>query len=161
MSSEGLQVYRSAHQAFNRRDFEALSRVFTSDHVFIDHGRQILAEGPDAFIQIARDEIAQASDAAVTDPEYFDAGDAVVCRFLATGTNNGPIGGALPATGRTYAIPILEIVHLTAAGVARTELFQDIHTFLVQLGLRDPVPTPPLLAPFRDAYLDAIPPSAI
>jgi len=149
-----VEIYRAAHDAFNRRDFDALGGMFAADHVFIDHGRRIVAVGPDAFVEIARDEVAMASDSSVTQPEYYGSGAAAVCRFVTAGTNDGLVGGILPATGRRYSVPMLEIVHVSGDKVSLTELFYDYAALMVQLGLSEPLSTAPSLAEFQAAYVE-------
>ena len=84
--------------------------------------------------------IRASSDCRVTDARYTDAGDTVVARFVAKGTNDGPLG-SFPATGKTWALPVCEMWHFDAAGrVVGGEIYYDQVSLLAQLELL-PEPT--------------------
>ena len=135
MASRNVETYRGLHDAFNRRDFDAVISHFTDSFAFVDqprnttHNRQ---EFKDVFMQGWANAF---SDARVTEREYIDGGDVVVCRFTGRGTNDGPIEGA-PPTGRTMSLPFVEIMRFDSQGrVTGGEAVYDQVTILTQLGL--------------------------
>jgi steroid delta-isomerase-like uncharacterized protein len=135
MASKNVETYRAAHDAFNRRDFDAVIALMTDGFTYVDqprgatHNRQ---QFKDAFMQGWASSF---SDARVTDPEYIDGGDTVVCRFIGQGTNDGPIEGA-PPTGRTMNLPFVEIMRFDSQGrITGGEAIYDQVTILTQLGL--------------------------
>jgi hypothetical protein len=65
----------------------------------------------------------------------------VVARFVAEGTNDGPLG-SFPATGKPWALPVCEMWHFDADGrVVGGEIYYDQVSLLAQLELL-PAPTP-------------------
>ena len=69
------------------------------------------------------------------DARYTDAGDSVVARFTARGTNDGPLG-PFPATGKEWTLPICEMWHFDADGrVVGGEIYYDQVSLLTQLEL--------------------------
>jgi steroid delta-isomerase-like uncharacterized protein len=135
MASKNVETYRAAHDAFNRRDFDAVIAPFTDSYVYTDHprGRSLNKQQfKDEFLQ---GWISSFSDARVTEREYIDGGDTVVCRFVGRGTNDGPVEGA-PPTGRNLNLPMVEIMRFDPRGrVTGGEAIYDQVTILTQLGL--------------------------
>ena len=89
-------------------------------------------------------------------PEYIDAGDIVIARFTAEGTNDGPLGSLKP-TGRRMTLPFCEICHFDQQGqIVSGSCYYDQYTLLTQLGhiqaLAAQPRTPAFKAPpFREA----------
>jgi len=135
MASRNVETYRGIHDAFNRRDFDEVISHFTDSFAYVDqprgatHNRQ---EFKDVFMQGWANSF---SDARVTEREYIDGGDVVVCRFTGRGTNDGSIEGA-PPTGRTMSLPFVEILRFDSQGrITGGEAVYDQVTILTQLGL--------------------------
>lgn len=135
MASRNVETYRAAHDAFNRRDFDAVVATFTDSFTYVDHprGRTLnRQEFKDVFMQ---GWVNSFSDARVTEREYIDGGDCVVCRFTGLGTNDGSIEGAR-ATGRAMRLPFVEMLRFDSQGrVTGGEALYDQVTILTQLGL--------------------------
>lgn len=135
MASKNVETFRAAHDAFNRRDLDAVIATFTDSFAYVDQPRARTLnrqEFKDVFMQGWVDAF---SDAQVTEREYIDGGDTVVCRFLGRGTNDGSIEGA-PATGRTMNLPFVEIFRFDSQGrITGGEAIYDQVTILTQLGL--------------------------
>lgn len=135
MASKNVETFRAAHDAFNRRDFDAVIAVVTDGFTYSDtprgvtHNRQ---QFKDSFMKGWADAF---SDAQVTDREYIDGGDVVVCRFIGRGTNDGSLMGA-PATNRQMNLPFVEIMRFDSQGrITRGEAIYDQATIMNQLGL--------------------------
>jgi steroid delta-isomerase-like uncharacterized protein len=135
MASSNVETFRAAHDDFNKRGFDKVIETFRDDFVYTDHprGRTHTKQGfKDDFMT---GWVNAFSDAEVTDREYIDAGDVVVCRFTGRGTNDGPMEG-IPATGRAMSLPFCEIFRFDSQGKAIAgEAFYDQVTILTQLGL--------------------------
>src|SRR5215813_2941077 len=99
MASTNTETFRSAHQAFNGRDFDAVVDVMTDGFTYEDRARGVSFTGREGFKQFMQAWVTAFSDAAVTAPVYTDGGSTVVAEFVGRGTNDGPLGD-LPATGR-------------------------------------------------------------
>jgi steroid delta-isomerase-like uncharacterized protein len=135
MASTNVETYRAGHEAFNRRDFEAMTRRYADRIAWTDHSQGRTFTTPQEF----RDDflpgwVQASSDIRITDPSYLDAGDTVVARFTCEGTHDGPLG-PFPASGRAFALPLCELWHFDASGrVVGGDLYYDQVSLLTQLG---------------------------
>jgi steroid delta-isomerase-like uncharacterized protein len=136
MESKNVKTHRAGHEAFNRRDFGAMVKEYTESISWTDRARGITFTTPQEFKNdFLAGWVEASSDCRVTDARYTDAGDAVVARFTAQGTNDGPLG-PFPATGKAWALPICEWWHFDADGrVVGGEIYYDQASLLTQLEL--------------------------
>ena len=136
MASSSVDAHRAGHEAFNRRDFETMTNHYADSIAWTDHAQGRTFRTPQEF----KDEflagwIRASADIRVTDPHYFDAGQAVVCTFTVEGTHDGPLG-PFPATGKPFALPLCELWHFDPSGrVVGGDLYYDQVSLLTQLGL--------------------------
>jgi steroid delta-isomerase-like uncharacterized protein len=136
MTSRNVETYRAGHEAFNQRDFEAMSKQYADSITWTDRARGLTFRTPQEF----RDAflagwVGAASDIRITDPRYIDAGQTVVCTFTAVGTHDGPLG-PFPATGKEFALALCEMWHFDSSGaVVGGDLYYDQVSLLMQLGL--------------------------
>jgi predicted ester cyclase len=136
MPSRNLETYRAGHEAFNRRDFAAMTSQYADSISWTDRARGLTFRTPEEF----RDDfltgwVVASSDIRITDPRYLDAGPTVVCAFTVTGTNDGPLG-PFPPTGKGFVLPLCELWHFDANGrVVGGDLYYDQVSLLMQLGL--------------------------
>ena len=136
MASSNVETYRGGHEAFNQRDFEAMTKQYADSIAWTDHPQGRTFTTPQEF----RDEflpgwVRASSDIRITDPSYLDAGDSVVARFTCRGTHDGPLG-PFPATGRQFALPLCELWHFDPGGqVVGGDLYYGQVSLLTQLGL--------------------------
>jgi ketosteroid isomerase-like protein len=130
-----VDKYRSAHQAFNRRDWTALIQNFTVDAEYTDKARGVTLKTPQELVDYLRTNwVAAFSDAAIVETGYIDAGNYVIAQFTAAGTNDGAFG-PMPRTGRRVSTQFCEIMRFNAAGqIISGSLYYDLVTILVQLG---------------------------
>jgi steroid delta-isomerase-like uncharacterized protein len=136
MSSRNLETYRAGHEAFNRRDFEAMTQHYADSIAWTDHARGQTFSTPEEF----RDEflagwVHASRDIRITGARYLDAGHTVVSTFSVTGVHDGPLG-PFPPTRKGFTLPLCEMWHFDAAGrVTGGELYYDQVSLLMQLGL--------------------------
>jgi steroid delta-isomerase-like uncharacterized protein len=136
MASRNVETYRAGHEAFNQRDFEAMTKHYADRITWTDRARSLTFRTPQEF----RDEflpgwVEAAPDIRITDPRYLDAGQTVVCTFTVIGTHDGPLG-PFPASGRAFSLPLCEMWHFDARGrVVGGDLYYDQVSLLMQLGL--------------------------
>ena len=136
MSASNLEAYRAGHEAFNRRDFEAMTRQYADSITWTDRAQGRTFRTPQEF----RDDflanwLRASSDIRITDPRYTDAGQTVVSQFTAVGTQDGPLG-PVPATGERFALALCEMWHFDSSGrVVGGDLYYDQLSLLVQLGV--------------------------
>jgi steroid delta-isomerase-like uncharacterized protein len=136
MASRNVEIYRAGHEAFNQRDFEAMTAHYADSITWTDHPQGRTFRTPEEFrSEFLPAWIVASPDIRITDPRYTDAGQTVVCTFTVTGTHDGPLG-ALPATGKEFALPLCEMWHFDLGGrVVGGDLYYDQVSLLMQLGL--------------------------
>lgn len=130
-----VDKYRSAHEAFNRRDWTALIQDFAVDAKYTDQARGVTLKSPQELVDYLRTNwVGAFSDAAITEIGYVDAGNHVIAQFTGVGNNDGAFG-PMPRTGRRVSTQFCEIVRFNAAGqIISGSLYYDQVTILVQLG---------------------------
>jgi steroid delta-isomerase-like uncharacterized protein len=136
MESPNVETHRAGHEAFNQRDFVAMTRQYADSITWTDHSQGRTFRTPQEF----RDDfltgwVVASTDIRITGPRYFDAGHTVVCAFTVAGTHDGPLG-PLHATGKEFALPLCEMWHFDSSGrVVAGDLYYDQVSLLTQLGL--------------------------
>ena len=136
MAASNVASHRAGHEAFNRRDFEAMTSQYADSITWTDQARGLTFRTPQEF----RDEflagwVQASSDIQVTSPRYLDAGQTAVCTFTVTGTHDGPLG-PFPATGRAFTLALCELWHFDPSGrVIGGDLYYDQVSLLTQVGL--------------------------
>jgi hypothetical protein len=141
MTSSNVETHRCGHEAFNQRDFEAMTKQYADSIAWTDHPQGRTFSTPQEF----KDDflagwVVSSSDIRITGPRYIDAGPTVVCTFTAIGTHDGPLG-PFSATGKQFALPLCEMWHFDSGGrVVGGDLYYDQVSLLTQLGL---MPQPP------------------
>lgn len=136
MSASNVETYRSGHQAFNRRDFTAMTKDYADRITWTDQAQGRTFRTPREFREVFLTEwVASSSDIRITRPRYLDAGSTAVCTFTVVGTHDGPLG-PFPATGEDFALQLCEMWHFDASGlVVGGDLYYDQVSLLSQLGL--------------------------
>src|SRR4029453_3923137 len=109
MASRNVETYRAGHEAFNQRDFEAMTKHYAARITWTDRARGPNFRAPPEF----REEflpgwVEAAPDIRITDPRYLDAGQTVVCTFTVIGTHDGPLR-PFPPSGRAFSLPLCEM----------------------------------------------------
>jgi len=136
MASRNVETYRAGHEAFNRRDFDALVTQYADSISWTDRARGLTFKTPGEFKTVFLPGWVQSSsDIRITNPQYIDAGQTVISTFAVVGTNDGPLG-PFPATSKEFALPLCEMWHFDSDGrVIGGDLYYDQVTLLMQLGL--------------------------
>ncbi|MCW5978204.1 MAG: ester cyclase [Bryobacteraceae bacterium] len=134
MASRNVETYKTAHQAFNRRDFDAVVNMMTEDATYEDRARGVTFRGRAGFREFMQGWVTALSNAEVTDPVYIDAGDTVVTQFVGRGVNDGPLG-PLPATGKPVTFHLCEFFRFNSQGqITSGGIYYDQLSILTQLG---------------------------
>ncbi|HKA95207.1 MAG TPA: nuclear transport factor 2 family protein [Streptosporangiaceae bacterium] len=141
MESSNVETHRAGHEAFNHRDFEAMTKHYADSIAWTDHSQGRTFRTPQEFKEdFLPGWVTASSDIRVTDNRYIDAGQTVVCTFNVVGTHDGPLG-PFPATGNELTLPLCEMWHFDSGGqVVGGDLYYDQVSLLTQLGL---MPQPP------------------
>lgn len=136
MATRNVENYRAGHEAFNRRDFAAMTEHYADSMSWTDHAQGRTFGTPEEFrTDFLAGWLGVSSDIRITDPGYLDAGETVVCTFTVEGRQDGPLG-PFPATGKEFALPLCEMWHFDSTGhVVGGDLYYDQLSLLTQLGL--------------------------
>ena len=136
MASRNVETYRAGHEAFNQRDFEAMTKQYAESITWTDRARGLTFRTPQEFKNdFLAGWVGAASDIRITDARYIDAGQIVVCTFTVVGTHDGPLG-PFPATGKEFALALCEMWHFDSSGeVVGGDLYYDQVSLLMRLGL--------------------------
>lgn len=139
MDSRNVQTLRSAHESWNKRDFAGVIRNAADKIVYTDQAQTRTMNGRDNLRQWVEEWAKAFPDGKITKPEYIDAGEVVVARFIVEGTNTGPFG-SLKASGRRVSLPFCEIARFDQQGKLLTgSCYYDQYTLLTQLGHVQPL----------------------
>src|SRR3989442_791485 len=136
MESPNVETHRAGHEAFNQRDFVAMTKQYADSITWTDHSQGRTFRTPQEF----RDDflagwVGASASIRITGARYIDAGQTVVCTFTVVGTQDGPLG-PFPATGKEFALPLCEMWHFGSSGRAvGGDLYYDQFSLLMQLGL--------------------------
>jgi steroid delta-isomerase-like uncharacterized protein len=136
MTSRNVHTYRVGHEAFNERDFAAVTSRYADSITWTDHAQGRTFRTTQEF----RDDFLAnwgraSSDIRITDARYTDAGETVVSRFTVVGTQDGPLG-PVPATDERFALDLCEMWHFDPSGrVVGGDLYYDQLSLLIQLGV--------------------------
>ena len=134
MSAKNVETTKSAHEAFNRRDFETMASAMAEDVVYHDRARGLVLRGKQQFRQNAEGWVAAFSNADIAAARYTDGGDTVVAQFTGRGHNDGNFG-KLSATGKPASFDYCEIVRFNEHGkVVAIDAYYDQLSILMQLG---------------------------
>ncbi len=134
MNSKNVETLRAAHESWNKRDFAGVVRNVADNFEYTDQAQPRTMKGKDKFQGWVESWAKAFPDGRITKPEYIDAGDVVIARFVVEGTNSGPFGSLKP-TGRRLSLPFCEICHFDQQGMGRSgSCYYDQYTILTQLG---------------------------
>ena len=102
MTSENVETYRAGHEAFNRRDFAAMTRRYADSITWTDHPQGRTFRTPREFTaDFLAGWVDASPDIQIIDARYLDADRTVVCTFTVVGRQDGPLG-PFPATGKQF-----------------------------------------------------------
>lgn len=134
MASKNVQTHRDAHEAWNEREFDAVTEKMASSITYVDHARGLTIRTRDDFKEWIQGWAQMFSNGKIVDPKYADAGNTVIARMTGRGTNDGPFG-PFPATGREVRFDICEILEFDDQGkIVGGDVYYDQLSILTQLG---------------------------
>lgn len=137
MPSHNLDTFRKDHQAFNKRDFDAILKTIREDALYHDHARGQTYKGREGFREFLQGWVSAFSNAEVTKPIYHDAGNIVIAEFIGRGTNDGPLG-PVPETGKQMNLPMCEVLRFDEKGmITAGGIYYDQLSLMAQLGHSD------------------------
>jgi steroid delta-isomerase-like uncharacterized protein len=132
-TSENKQVVRRLYEeVFNGRDLAQLDQLAVPD--YIEHDP---LPGQGSGIRGLKDRVTaliEGLDPTFTIEDVIAEDDRVVVRWTNTGTNVGDFLG-IPATGRSFSVPGIDIYRLDEGKLAEHWHVVDMYGQLIQLGL--------------------------
>jgi len=136
MTARNVENHRAGHEAFNRRDFAAMTEHYADGISWTDHAQGRTFATPEEFrTAFLAGWLAVSSDIQIGAARYLDAGGTVVATFTVSGRQDGPLG-PFPATGKEFALQLCEMWHFDPAGrVVGGDLYYDQLSLLTHLGL--------------------------
>jgi predicted ester cyclase len=134
MASNNVEMLRSAHESWNKRDFASVVKNAAEKLTYTDNARAVTFNSRDKFREWTEEWAKAFPNGLITNAEYIDAGDIVIARFTVVGTNDGPLGSMKP-TGRKMSLPFCEICHFDKQGrTVSGGCYYDQYTLMTQLG---------------------------
>jgi steroid delta-isomerase-like uncharacterized protein len=136
MESRNVETYRAGHEAFNQRDFVAMTKQYADSITWTDHSQGRTFRTPQEF----KDDflagwVGASPDIRITDPRYINADQTVVCTFAVVGTHDGA-ARTVPRHRQGVRAAVCEMWHFDSSGrVVGGDLYYDQVSLLMQLGL--------------------------
>jgi steroid delta-isomerase-like uncharacterized protein len=131
---EVVKLFNRRHDAFKRRDAEALAADHAKDGVLESPMAGGTVNGREAIARIYRGLFAGFPDLAIDWSDLVIDGDRVVEMGTMSGTDTGGFMG-LPPTGKSFGFPIALILTLEDGRIAHERRVYDFTGMLVQIGL--------------------------
>jgi steroid delta-isomerase-like uncharacterized protein len=139
MSSKNVDSLRTAHEAWNRRDYDEVIRNCASNLSYTDHATSHTLSGTSQFRDWITNWAKAFPNGKITHPRYIDAGDTVIAQFTVEGTNDGSFAG-LPPTHRNSRFDYCEVCQFDRKGqLSQVSCYYDLYTILTQLGHVEPL----------------------
>ena len=137
--SKNVDNMRSAHESWNRRDFDGVVRNISDTLTYTDKALNHTFKSKNEFRKMVETWASAFPDGKITTASYIEAGDNVIAQFTVEGTNTGSFAG-LPPTGRRMKIEMCEICRCDKNGVALSGVnYYDQYSILTQLGHLKPL----------------------
>ena len=129
-----ISIAQQYMDAWNAHNPKAVAALFTKDAIFIDPSHNGLAS--DVVFDLAQSSIVGFPDVSFDVVSILRAGDGiVVLEWVMRGTNTGSVPGLPPPTGRTIALPGVDIFQFQTGKISSLKSYFDENTFAKQLGL--------------------------
>jgi len=127
-------IHQQMHDAFNRRDWDALRGRIAQDAVYTDHARGETATDPDAIVDLYRLWDDAFGDGEIEDVVFHQAGNVSVSQFVGRGTQDGQLG-PFPPSGGYAETTFCEVLRFDDDGaLVGGDMFYDQLSMLMQLG---------------------------
>ena len=140
VTTDVATMVRTAHEAFNLRDFARSRELTANDCVvtIIATGQEL--HGPDGMIQYLEGWANAFPDAHTTISNIIVDGQRVATEFRGQGTHTGvfktPMGD-IPPTGKSVDVAFCEVWEVADGKIQSVNSFFDAATFMRQLGVME------------------------
>ncbi len=136
--SRNLESVRTAHENWNRRNFEAVVRDLAETVTYTNRARTETLTSKNQFRQFVEAWAKAFPNGKIVNNEYLEAGETVIAQFTMRGTNDGSFMGLAP-TGKEASVNLCEIVTFENGKVVSANLYYDQYSVLTQLGHLKPL----------------------
>jgi steroid delta-isomerase-like uncharacterized protein len=136
-AEENKAIIQQWVQTWNTANVAGIGQLVTSDYVRHDPNTPEV-RGPEAETQLVSMYLRAFPDLHFTVEDLIAAGDKVVARLTARGTQQGELFG-VPPTGTQVALSVIEIYRLVGGRIAEQWVTMDALGLMQQLGV---VPAP-------------------
>jgi steroid delta-isomerase-like uncharacterized protein len=129
---------REQYEAFNNRDWQAITDATAPDGKITVVGTGETFEGPEGFQRYNTTWVDGFPDGRVTIDHIYSAGDCVIVEFTGRGTHTGTLNtpmGAIPATGRSVTLQLCDVLEFSDDKVKEQRTYFDTGSLMAQLGL--------------------------
>lgn len=136
---EARSVVEGFYDAFNRGDLDGVRQYFAEDTENVDPTGTL--RGWEAFRQFIQGFKDASPDAKLVARRWVEEGPVVVAEGLFEGTFTGPLrspAGELPPTGKSYALPFMEINEVEGGRITKHRVYYDQVSFMAALGVQPP-----------------------
>jgi steroid delta-isomerase-like uncharacterized protein len=130
MRTDGKAIVRAIYDALSEHDLDALDGYIAQEVTI--HGME--AQGLAALKAEMRNYYAGVPDFRVEVKQIIAAGDRVAAWITCDGTHTAELWG-IPATGRTLALPEMDLCRIEDHKVVEYWVLSDEAAFMTQLGL--------------------------
>lgn len=140
---DAIDAARASVDAFSRDDWEAFRAGLADDAVYDELGTGRRIEGSDAIVEVYRAWKQAFPDGTGTVTNALASGNTAVLEIMWQGTHSGelatPTGQTLPASGKAWKVPAVEVVNVEGGKLTECRHYFDLMTLLSQIGA---VPAP-------------------
>jgi steroid delta-isomerase-like uncharacterized protein len=135
--SELEQIRDTHYKGISDNDLDLATSVFAED---VETTTPLgVMQGLAAFRQFGEAFAAAAPDATIRAIRTFESGDTIISEGSYSGTHTGDLvgpAGTIPATGRSFSFPFVDIMQVTDGKVASHRIYWDMMGFMAQLGVQ-------------------------
>jgi steroid delta-isomerase-like uncharacterized protein len=135
------KMFKDAVLAWNEHDTEKILSFYTDDCVYEDLAFGVVNRGKGELRKFINGTFAAFPDFNIEMKSAFLSGDWYGMEWVMSGTHKGDIPN-LPATGKKFSVRGVSIGELKDGKTKRNSDYYDLMTFLRQIGVMPPPPTP-------------------
>jgi len=132
-----LDLVRSHYRGLETGDLELGTAPFADD--VITETPSGVVEGIEGFRALAQAFFTAAPDMKLAIRNTWEVGDTILVEGVYSGTQSGPLatpdGSEIPATGRSFSFPYVDILRAQDGKFVEHRVYWDNVAFLTQLGL--------------------------
>jgi len=133
--AHATDVARQYIDAWNQRSPDAIAEMFSRKGTYTDP----VTGGPltgASIAQFAEGLFSAFPDLGFEITSIVETGTGVVLEWMMTGTNSGSLRGLLPPTGKTIALPGIDVIRVRDGRIDSLRGYFDRQTMMEQLGLQ-------------------------